>query len=115
MDSAQSGRCMHELLADCITWPLATISQGGVNNSQVFRSDDVRLKMFHSTRYVYGRGMLWHVNRAGPIKQLMDEAGERVERGQLLHCPWVEEGLSFASMLASSVGSTVNGPSAAGI
>ena len=40
------------------------------------------LRVLHSFQYVYGRGMLWHVNRAGPIKQLMDEA-ERVE-GHLL-------------------------------
>jgi hypothetical protein len=38
----------------------------------------------------------------------MDEGGERVE-GHLLHCPVKEgEGLSFAFVLASSVGSTVN-------
>ena len=52
--------------------------------------------------------MLWHVNRAGPIKQLMDEAGERVE-GHLLHWPVKEEeGLSFAFVRASSVGSALN-------
>lgn len=57
--------------------------------------------------------MLWHVNRAGPIKQLMD--GERVE-GHLLPSQG-GEGLSFAFVLASSVGSTVNAltSSAAGI
>ena len=64
------------------------------------------LRMLHSLQYVYGRGLLWHVNRAGPINQLMDEAGERVGGHLLAPLPsqpqWSPQWDSAANVLTSS-------------
>ena len=64
---------MRGILDNCITWQLMAMA-GGVPIA-LNCSDQPQKYCIMSDMFMEG-SMLWHVNRAGPIKRLMDEARE---------------------------------------